>query len=345
MAEARRKLNILVAIDEIPDPVWERFQALVRLHFERDGLAAYRAMTHERFDAAFIDLHLTGVDSLELLRRARTEQLCSNLILTSSAPSFTYAQQGILYGVLAYLLRPLQADEVAEVIRRLQGIAAIPDRSVWEAAKAVAASLREDDTSEVFLQAGRALVQQTGDPIEEKLRWRSLYGETVNRVFQLYPWLALYHNPAEYEALDYIQESDGDIVVSFCLRKLRVLSENVRELFPRPKTAKMEEILILLLETVDENIQQKDVADRYFITNSTLSTRFQRNLGISYRTYITRVKIRRGQYLLRNTDIAPDEVAARLGYKDKEYFSRLFLQHTGQTIQECAQKAWGEYNI
>ena len=345
MDEVRQKLKILVAIDEVPDPVWERFQPLARLCFERDGLAAYHALARERFDATFIDLHLTGMDSLELLRRVRREKLCPNLILTSSAPSFAYAQQGILYGVLAYLLRPLQTDEVAEVMHKLQGSAAIPDRGVWEAAKAVAASLREDDISEVFLQTGRGLIRNTADPIEEKLRWRKLYGETVNLAFQLHPWLALYHNIAEYEALDCVQEADGDMVVNFCLRNLEKLNDELLELFPRPRTAKLEEILILLLETVDENIQQKDVAERHYITNSSLSTRFQRNLGMSYRAYMTRVKIRRGQYLLRYTDIASGEVATHLGYKDKEYFARIFVQHTGQTIQECAQKTWGEYNI
>ena len=345
MDNERKKLNVLVAIDEVPDLVWARFRPSATVHYVRDGLAAYRALARERFDVTFIDLHLTGMDSLELLRRIRTEKLCPELVLTSLTPSFSYAQQGILYGVSAYLLRPLQAEEITGVLRKLQQTAAVPDRLLWEATKAVAARLREEDAPEAFLRAGQGLASVADGTIEGNLRWRDLYGEVIKQAFQLYPWLSLYHNIAEYEALDYVQESDGDMVVNFCLRKLKQLNDELRKLFPRPKTEKMEEILTLLLETVDENIQQKDVAERYFITNSTLSTRFQRNLGMSYRAYMTQVKIRRGQYLLRYTDIAPDEVAAHLGYKDKEYFAKIFLQHTGQTLQECGQKTWGEYSI
>ncbi len=342
----RRELNILVAIDEVPDPVWERLRPMASLRFERDGLAAYQALTRERFDVTFIDLHLTGMDSLELLRRVHAERLCPAVVLTSLTPSFSYAQQGILYGVSAYLLRPLRAEDVAAAIRKLMSTATIPDHALWEAAKAVAARLRDEDAAQMFLRAGNALAPPPERTIEGSMRWRDLYEEVVKQAFRLYPWLALYHAPAEYEALDYVWESDGDMVANFCQRNLARLADSIRALFPRPRNPQMEEILLLLLETVDENAQQKDVAERYYITNSTLSTRFQRNLGMSYRAYMTRLKICRGEYLLRYTDIAADELAARLGYKDREHFAKLFLQHTGRTIQECGQRIWGEeYDI
>lgn len=135
------------------------------------------------------------------------------------------------------------------------------------------------------------------------------------------------------------------MIINFCLRKICDLNSALRELFPVSHNQSLEDILVFLLQSVDENVQQKDVAERYFITNSTLSTRFQRNLEISYREYMTTLKIRRGQYLLQYSNIRPEELSARLGYKDREHFSKLFLQRTGQTLQEYGKKSWDGYNI
>ena len=345
MDTGRKKLNILVAIDEVPAPLWERLTPLAKVCFAREGREAYHALTSDGFDVMFLDLNLTGMDSLELLRRVRAEKLCPTIILTSAAPSFSYAQQGILYGVAAYLLRPLNAGEVEEIVRKLQSTVGAHDPDLREAARNAAGYLRGEDAPDAFLRLGEELTGTRDTAVEQVIGWRDYYETLVELTFQRYPWLKLYHHPGQFLSLDYVRESDGQMVVNFCLRKVRCLNDTLLELFPKPSNQKLEDILTFLLQSIDENVQQKEVAERYFITNSTLSTRFQRNLGMSYREYMTVLKIRRGQYLLQYTDVQPDELAARLGYKDRDYFAKLFLQRTGQTVQEYGQKNWGEYNI
>lgn len=340
----RKKWNILVAIDEVPDPVWERFRSSACLTFLREGQGTYQALLRETFDLVFLDLHLSGMDSLELLRRCRRERLCASAVLTSLVPSFTYAQQGILYGVTAYLLRPLRAEDIEQVLEKLRA-SENPDLPFREAARAIVSRLWAEGAEESFFETGHKFITEE-DPVRRSLRWRELYEAVISETFQTYPWLRLYHHPEEYSSLDYIRESDSDMVVGFCLRKLDGLSQSIRELFPIAKNPKLEELFTFLLHSIDENVQQKEVAERYFITSSTLSTRFQRGLGISYREYMTTLKLLRGQYLLQHTDIRPEDLATRLGYKDKEYFAKLFLQRTGHNLQTYRQEVWGKhYNI
>ena len=341
----RKKLNILVAIDEVPDPLWNQLESLAEIRFAREGRETYRALTAEQFDIMFLDLNLSGMDSLELLRRSRIERLCPTVILTSATPSFSYAQQGILYGVTAYLLRPLDLEDVGKIIHKFQSAAGTHDRQLLEAATEVVKHLRDENAPDKFLCLGKELTISCGTSVEWGIRWRDYYGVVLNLTFLRWPWLKLYHHPDRYTSLDYVQESDGQMVVNFCLRKVRSLSDALRELFPKPRSRRLEDVMTFLLQSIDENVQQKEVAERYFITNSTLSSRFQRSLGISYREYVTTLKIRRGQYLLQYTDIRPEELAAQLGYKDREYFARLFQQRTGQSIQEAGRKSWGDYNI
>ncbi len=148
-------------------------------------------------------------------------------------PSFTYAQQGILYGVTAYLLRPLRAEDIEQVLEKLRA-SENPDLPFREAARAIVSRLWAEGAEESFFETGHKFITEE-DPVRRSLRWREFYEAVISETFQTYPWLRLYHHPEEYSSLDYIRESDSDMVVGFCLRKLDGLSQSIRELFPIAK--------------------------------------------------------------------------------------------------------------
>ena len=341
METMEKQLHILVAIDELPHPVWNKFERQMKIHHVRDGMSAYRALSTENFDMCFIDLYLTRMDSFELLRRIRAEKLCRTVILTSETPSFQYAQQGILYGVTAYLLRPLEEEELIHTISSVL-MARSPDHGLLQqAAQQAAIRLRQSNVAAFFQQNGMAMMQKDDTPIDQSLRWRDFYEATVQRGYQLHPWLRLYHHPEEFLRVDYIHEQDTHMVENACLRKIEQFHTAVTELLPPNANEKMEEILLFLLQNIDKNLQQKEVAEKFYVTNSTLSTRFRSQLGISYREYMTRIKIIRARYLLRFSEVSVHEIAETLGFKDRDYFAKLFLQRTGQTLQEFVEENMG----
>ena len=45
--------------------------------------------------------------------------------------------------------------------------------------------------------------------------------------------------------------------------------------------------------------------------------------------YLTELRIQKACELLDNSDLRIAEIASRVGYDDKLYFSRIFRQHTG----------------
>ena len=339
MASLGKKLNVLVAIDEMEAPVWERLAQQVTPVFARDGLSAYQALRSQSFDLVLLDLYLTGMDSLSLLRQIRTEQLCRSIVLTSETPSFTYAQQGILNGVCAYLLRPLQEEELQTVIRTIRSEHSPQSALMGQMAVQAVGSLRNEGAEDVFASLGEHLVSLVADPVEQSLRWRDLFAETLRHTYQQYRWLRLYFHPDEFTRPDFLRDRDDQMVEHFCRRKIKLLSGLITELYPVCGNSRMDEVLSYLLQAIDRNVQQKEVAEQFYITNSTLSTRFQTQLGISYREYMTRIKIRRAEYLLRHTNVRIRDLAGRLGYKDRDYFSKLFLQRTGMTLQEYARES------
>src|SRR5579859_7154008 len=57
----------------------------------RDGAAAARLLEDRAFDVVLSDLHLTGVDGIQLLRRARERDVDVPVVLITGAPSIESA--------------------------------------------------------------------------------------------------------------------------------------------------------------------------------------------------------------------------------------------------------------
>lgn len=340
-----RQRRILVAIDELPQDFWENWNDMVQVQFVRTGTQAYQMLKQQAFHLAFVDLYLTGMDGLELLRRIKTETLCEHVVLTSSVPSFSYAQQGILYGAAAYLIRPLQENEVGEVLKRTLSTVLHPGDAVQDAALFLVDKLRQENVLEVLNYAVENLLPEEANMIAGSSQVRVFWLEIVNQCFLRYPWLKRYHRPEEFTSIDYVHDSDGELLMNLCRRRIFDLHRAMISLFPVSADSVLEEIEIALLQRVDSNQQQKEIAEQFYMASSTLSIHFRKQFGISYRDYVTRLKIRRGEYLLRYTDIPSEELAGRLGYKDKAHFSKLFLEYTGMPLQKFGKQKWSDYQI
>jgi two-component system response regulator YesN len=84
-----------------------------------------------------------------------------------------------------------------------------------------------------------------------------------------------------------------------------------------------------VLENVEKQISIKSIADQMFLNQSYLSTLFKDKTGTSLLEYITMVKMERAKVLFHDSEIKNYEVAYKLGYKDVEYFSRVFKKYIG----------------
>ncbi|MBP3360788.1 MAG: helix-turn-helix domain-containing protein [Clostridia bacterium] len=85
-----------------------------------------------------------------------------------------------------------------------------------------------------------------------------------------------------------------------------------------------------LIETnTDSDISLQKMAKRVYISPCYLSSLFKQRTGISYKNYITQVKINKAKKLLSDTDKPIYEIATSIGYKSSQHFSHLFQDKTG----------------
>jgi len=85
-----------------------------------DGKTAWKLIDQHRPDLVVTDIRMPGMDGIELIRTAREAELDTEFIIISGYNDFEYAKNAITYGASAYLLKPLDENELSETLIRLK---------------------------------------------------------------------------------------------------------------------------------------------------------------------------------------------------------------------------------
>ncbi len=83
-----------------------------------DGDEAYRLITKERPDLAIIDMKMPGMDGTGLLMRLKNEGIRLKVIILSGYSDFKFTKHAIEYGVVDYLLKPIDREELNSTLAR-----------------------------------------------------------------------------------------------------------------------------------------------------------------------------------------------------------------------------------
>ena len=100
-----------------------------------DGGVALQLLATETFDAVFLDLNLPGVDGISLL-----ESLSSQMPVVVVSASDDFGAKSYDYGVVDYLVKPLDFPRFAKAVGRLRAQGRPPEKS--------------GETDEIFLREG-----------------------------------------------------------------------------------------------------------------------------------------------------------------------------------------------
>ena len=85
----------------------------------QDGRSALHALTHERFDLAILDLGLSDMDGLDVLRRLRERQQAVPVLVLTARDATSDRIQGLDAGADDYLIKPFEVGELTARLRAL----------------------------------------------------------------------------------------------------------------------------------------------------------------------------------------------------------------------------------
>lgn len=91
-------------------------------------------------------------------------------------------------------------------------------------------------------------------------------------------------------------------------------------------------------ENFDKRLTIKDIAEEVFLTPQYLCKIFKEETGHTINSYITDLRMEKAKELLLNRNLKLYEVAAQLGYRDANYFARVFKRNFGMNPSEFREK-------
>ncbi|MBR6209394.1 MAG: AraC family transcriptional regulator [Oscillospiraceae bacterium] len=137
-------------------------------------------------------------------------------------------------------------------------------------------------------------------------------------------------DPHREELAEQIIRSQTSVLVYFALSMFSTHPYR----HPLPREGSMDKVMRWIMEHYAENITLDALAERFALSPSHLSRKFQEAFQVSPINYLIDYRISMAKDLLIHTDKPIAQVAEEVGYANPYHFSSLFSRRTGLTPQQ-----------
>ena len=273
-----------------------------------DGVEALAHLITGPCEKIVLGEGLATLDALEVLELWRGVDQVTPVILFSGSNDLHALRRGVQLGISDFLLCGLDAEQLQDALERLAPSEAV--RELDEDLLAPTPKLLTLYRTGIAQLSQRLSIQPcmaAGTILQRAIR---------QRMVRAYPWLKRFipgKVPANTRADLEMQLSEEFAIL--------------HTLFPKEASQSFREILTYILTHMDREPHQPEISDAFYLSSSTLSQMFTRELGCGFRSYVTECRMLRAASLLSELEAA--KVAEQLGYQDYSYFTKQFRKRFG----------------
>lgn len=320
----------------------------------KNGSEALVKLEVNTVDLVITDVKMPKVDGIELLGKLMEKHICSCVVLLSDYSDFSYVRQGLVLGAFDYLRKPVNEEEFEKLLHRAKEFI-LGKRREEERVKELEAKLGEKvevyfpktDVNQIIDlisrgdekavdAAGRIVdaigVHMDNEVIKVESVLKRIILEMTKSMLQKYPWLDKFINLSELENMDFTHCHSIENQKSVFMGIVRKVVFTINTLISvTSENGIVNQVCSFVLENVDMNISLSTVADKLFMNKTYISETFKQKTGVSFIEYLKTAKMERAKRLLTEGKLKTYEIAEKLGYRDIEYFSKLFKAYTGVT--------------
>lgn len=171
------------------------------------------------------------------------------------------------------------------------------------------------------------LLRHSSDSVDSvKLFLAALYLQIKNQMTHLYPgdsdiFPASSNIVSSFERCLYLRQIIQLLVLEFdgCINAIGTSNRD----------SVLDEILHYIHHNYASNITLEDISQLFGYNRSYLGKIFSKKMGQNFNTYLDQVRIERSKELLLQDDSKVYSIAARVGYKNVDYFHIKFKKYTG----------------
>lgn len=329
------------------------------------GEEALEVIEQKKPDLVLTDINMPHMTGLELTEKIyEIHEHCYVVIITGYR-EFEYARTAVRLGVEDFLLKPLDMEELKEVVlklrdkvleekRLLQEKEQDSNSAVEEEYVPLEAEIEIDWTDFIFAVENNMVdkvngyieqytdkIRQAGEINREYLRLMTMNmiskaGVTINQ--QGKSAVEVLGGENLYVEIGKITSS-GEMR-SFLMEKLATIIKFRKDINGKKNSRIIEQALEYIEENLtDPGLSLKTVAAAVFVNESYLSRIFKKEMSDSMIEYITKKRIAESIKLLNNTNLKAYEIAEKVGFRDSHYFSICFKKQVGVTVKEFKNSA------
>ena len=329
-----------------------------------NGFSAKRYLLAHMVDVVITDIKMPLMDGLELAAFVKEFQPECPMVIISAYGEFEYARKAISLGVTDYLLKPVQLQQIDEMIHKVCGRVENdrnqlllrkhnPDRELEDKIRRFFQKNHISDRwkAELFkrMTPENVLIRLSVDDefnanVEEKslvfkqILQEKLYGWRILRTrceVGRYEYLCSMFNKDNHRLLSSLEEyfrftmeQPVEFMVLGEVETVEELEQFYLQSQQNNRPKEIEKALCYMEEHLNEDISRDEVAAHVHLSNSYFSRLFKSEMGVGFGEYLLKMRMDTARKLLAG-DKKVREVAEAVGFRDVKYFSVVFYKKVG----------------
>ena len=308
-------------------PIWGEVSGFIVKAEAKDGDEALELFKEQKFELVISDIRMPKVDGIELIKELKSISPDTITLLLTDYAEFSFAKEAIQYGVIDYLVKPVEKDSIFKVLvkareildqRKTQLTFYYPDKHVFDAGKKIC--LGDSKGMEEIIAIEETIKVRTREnSANTDMLLEKLEKDIKELLIEEHSWLKYflgkkYENKLDTWLLYVIEELDEFPAVNSKNQYVRKIARH-------------------LLENIELEISMNDLADKLYLSKNYIGELFKQETGTSIAEFVNKAKVNRAAVLLLETDLKWYEIALKLGFNNIEYFTKIFKKIMGVTPQ------------
>ncbi|PMC38093.1 hypothetical protein CJ195_10945 [Bacillus sp. UMB0899] len=314
-----------------------------------NGEEAIKQINSENPDFIMTDMKMPGIDGIRLLEVIEQKYSDIPTIVLSGYQDFVYTRQAIKSGVIEYLPKPVDENELNDALKK-----AVLEKQKKEQKQigyqfftakqpevldmiesfrqTVSFSLKELNAKQLS-----ASIQHFIAKIKDELKLDPSFTMYLHQVFLVLLEETLKEHRIKLEEIglqwNEIKYSENQSLENELMTQLRIGEQlicKVGEIKKQKTKINLDDIKQYLNEhSTSPNISLEVIAKKFYVSKEYLTTAFKKKYGCNVTEYIIASRMEKAKELIMTTTLQYKTIAEMIGYEDVSYFYRVFKKYYG----------------